>query len=133
MILWDTLVVRSLCAVLPASEALPGLDPERTRAFLVRFRRESPLVLRLALDLSVLLFESSPLLTIGVPLPASLLSDERRDRHADRMARHRLYLVRQSMKMLKTSAGLVWGADAEVRAALGIPRYAADPDDWRCA
>jgi len=133
VILWDALVVRSLCAVLPASEALPGLDPERTRAFLARFRRESPLGMRLVLDLSVLLFESTPLLTIGVPLPASLLSDERRDRHADRMARHRLYLVRQSMKMLKTSAGLVWGADAEVRAALGIPLYAADPDDWRCA
>ena len=119
--------------MLPASEALPGLDPERTRAFLARFRRESPLGMRLVLDLSVLLFESTPLLTIGVPLPASLLSDESRDRHADRMARHRLYLVRQSMKMLKTVAGLVWGADADVRAALGIPRYEADPDDWRCA
>ena len=38
-----------------------------------------------------------------------------------------------NMKMLKTAAGLIWGADADVRAALGIPRYVADPDDWRCA
>ena len=49
MILWDALVVRSLRVVLPTSEALPGLDPERTRAFLVRLRRESPFTLRFVL------------------------------------------------------------------------------------
>ena len=124
-------MARCLGAVLPPSGALPGLEGARALEFLARFRRESPRSMRLVLDLSVLLFLSSPLLTVGRPLPALWLSDELLDRHADRLARHRAYLLRQAMKMLKTVAGLVWGADPRVRAALSLPAYPADPGTWR--
>jgi len=87
--------------------------------------------MQLTLALTVLLFLSTPLLTVRRPLPALWLNAARLDQHADRLSRHRFYLLRQGMKMLKTVGGLAWGADPDVRAALGLSPYAPDPGTWR--
>ena len=128
---WKRVLVRVLDSALPAGDVLPGIDPDRCAEMLDRIRREAPLILRLSLHASVAVFLASPLLTVGRPCPALWLSPARLDSHADRMARHRWYLMRQSMLMIKTVAGLCWGADPAVRGALGMEPYAPDSEGWR--
>ena len=128
---WRRTKVRVLSAILPATENVPGIDPERCIDFLARYRREAPFLPRLALNLSVLVFLLSPPLTGAGLRPALTLSPDRLERHCESLGRHRLYHLRQVTLMLKTVAGLVWGADPTVRAALGLQPYADDPTNWR--
>jgi hypothetical protein len=44
---------------------------------------------------------------------------------------HRIYLVRQTVFLLKMVAGLCWGAHPDVRARLALRAYPADPGTWR--
>jgi hypothetical protein len=128
---WRRTKVRVLTAVLPATESVPGINPERCVEFLERYRREAPFLPRLALNLSVLVFLVSPPLTGAGLRPALTLSPSRLERHCEGLSRHRSYHLRQVTLMLKTAAGLVWGADPLVREALGLAPYAEDPSDWR--
>jgi len=128
---WRRTKVRVLSAILPATETVPGIDPERCAEFLARYRREAPFLPRLALNLSVLVFLLSPPLTGAGLRPALALSPDRLERHCEGLSSHRLYHLRQVTLMLKTVAGLVWGADPTVRVALGLAPYAEDPTDWR--
>ena len=128
---WRRTKVRVLSAVLPATESVPGIDPERCAEFLARYRREAPFLPRLALNLSVFIFLVSPPLTGAGFRPALALSPSRLERHCEGLGRHRSYHLRQVTLMLKTAAGLVGGADPTVREALGLPPYAEDPAVWR--
>ena len=128
---WRHTKVRVLSAVLPATGSVPGIDPERCAEFLKRYRREAPFLPRLALNLSVFIFLVSPPLTGAGLRPALALSPSRLERHCESLSRHRSYHLRQVTLMLKTAAGLVWGADPTVREALGLPPYAEDPAVWR--
>jgi len=128
---WRRTKVRVLSAILPATGDVPGIDPERCTDFLARYRREAPFLPRLALNLSVLVFLLSPPLTGAGLRPALALRPEKLERHCEGLGRHRLYHLRQVTLMLKTAAGLVWGADPAVRLALGLPPYADDPAGWR--
>jgi hypothetical protein len=128
---WRRTKVRVLSAVLPATETVPGIDPERCVEFLARYRREAPFLPRLALNLSALVFLLTPPLTGAGMRSALALSPSRLERHCEGLSRHRSYHLRQVTLMLKTAAGMVWGADPLVREALGLAPYAEDPSDWR--
>lgn len=112
---------------------LPGVEDCDLHAFLRRYRREAPLHMWLGLVLGALVFQLTPLFTIGVPLWASALSAKSADRHAYAVTTSSVYLLRQLMFLLKMAAGLAWGADPVVRARLGLPPLAEDPGSWRRA
>ncbi|MDP6410010.1 MAG: hypothetical protein QGI46_11585 [Planctomycetota bacterium] len=128
---WRRRLVGVMACALPAGATTPGIDPDRCAELIERLRCEAPLLIRFSLHASVAVFLLSPLVTVGRPCPASWLSAENLDRHTARMARHPSYLLRQAMLMIKTVAGLCWGADPAVRRALGMEPYPAETGEWR--
>lgn len=128
---WRGVVGRVLGATFPGTETTPGLDPARLGPFLERLAREAPWTLRRVLDACVLLFLITPPLTVQRLRPALLLPAADLDRHAHLLANHRTYAGRQCMAMIKTVGGLCWGADADVRRALGLDPYGPDPGTYR--
>lgn len=129
--MWIALVASALTATFPTTERLPGIDPVAVRPFLRRLQREAPAAIRWAMYATALVFHLTPLLTVGIPLPAFLLPQRLRDRHAHKLATSRWFLLRQSMLMVKTIGGLHWGADPEVRKRLSLKAYPPDPGTWR--
>lgn len=128
MLRW--LIRHALVAVFPSTERLPGLDRLNTEAAFVEVMAGPPL-LRLGLVGATLVFVLTPLWTVYWPLPSFWLPAAVRERHANALADSRLYLLRQSMLMLKTIGGLLWGGHPQVRAALGLPAYGPDPGSFR--
>ncbi len=120
-----------LGAIFVSTDTLPGLDELDTAPRVAKMLREAPGSFTFVVYVSTLLFMVSPLITIGLPVPAFVLGRRQLDTHAYRLARHRIYLVRQSMLMLKTVGGLIWGGHPDVRAALDVPAYEADPGTFR--
>ncbi len=129
--MWVALLHDAMRAAFPTTARLPGLDRLDSRPFLRQLLQQAPWPLWFSAVGSALAWQATPLLTIGWPLPAVLLPAPVRDRHANAMATHRWYLVRMAMVMIKTVGGLYWGANPEVRTALGLPTYAADPQTIR--
>ena len=129
--MWVALLHNAVTAAFPTTARLPGLDRIDSRTFLRQLLHQAPWTLWFGAVGSAVAYQLTPLLTIGWPLPALLLSASARDRHANAMACHRLYLVRMAMVMIKTVGGLHWGAAPQVRDALGLPRYGADPQTIR--
>lgn len=125
------IIAHAMGALYPRTEALPGIGDVGVRDFLRRYRRESSTLMWLGLVAGSLLFVFSPLLTVFVPLPSFFLPRRLLDEHAYRVTYSRIYLLRQSVFLVKLAAGLVWGQHAEVRARFALPPYEADPDDWR--
>ena len=121
----------SLRCMLPGTEALPSVDRATLDRFIIQIRREANLLFRVGLTLASVVFVWLPVLTIGWPLPAFMLPRRWRDAYARRMAAHPVYGIRQLATVLKTSAGLCWGADPRVRARLGLAPYPADPQTFR--
>jgi len=110
---------------------LPGLQRPATLIFLRKLFADSPLLIRLALSASTVVFILSPVITIFVPLPAFLLPRKMCDAHAHKLATHPIYILRGVMLMIKTIGGLQWGADVAVRAKLAMQPYPSDPDTFR--
>jgi hypothetical protein len=73
----------------------------------------------------------TPLITVGLPLPAFALPKKLLDRHTERILSYPIYLVRQGVFLIRLSAGLCWGADADVRARFALAPYAPDPGTFR--
>lgn len=121
----------SLSAVLPASGDLPGVSDCGLKSFIQKFRSEAPFLFKLGLYLSTLALTFTPLFTVFIPLPAFLLPKRMLEAHLMGMTRSRIYGLRQAMLMVKTVAGMCWGADPKVRAALGLDPYGEDPGTWR--
>ena len=121
----------TLAATFPTTGELPGLDRLPAAGTLQKILSTAPHGFKIGLYAAVLLFLISPLLTVWWPLPAFLLPRTTLDRHADRMAGHRFYIVRQAMLLLKTVGGLVWGMHPEVRQALDIKLVPEDPGTWQ--
>lgn len=115
----------------PRSERFPGIEDMALDAYLARFKRECAPLMWAGFVLGTLFFHLTPLFTVFIPLPAFLLSEGARERHAQRLTGHPLYYVRQPVFLVKMVAGLLWGADPRVRAALALPPYPADPGTWR--
>lgn len=125
------LVSSAMIAMLPPSDAHPGVDPVRARALARRLMRTADPVFLVGLVLGALVFHLTPLITVGIPLPAALLPAGARDRHADRIATHPVYLLKMAVLTVKMAAGMAWGADPSVRETLALPPYPDDPGTWR--
>lgn len=129
MLLW---CIRSAVSdVMPGDAGLPGVVDAGWDTFIARFRREANGPMWLGLVVGTVVYVSTPLITVGWPLPSFWLPREVRDRHAYRILTHRVYLVRQAAFLLKFVAGICWGGDPAVREAIGMRAYGPDPDGWR--
>ncbi|MDO9015431.1 MAG: hypothetical protein Q8S73_06925 [Deltaproteobacteria bacterium] len=115
----------------PRSEQFPGIEDMDLDAYIAQYRRECAPLMWAGFVLGTVFFHLTPLFTVYLPLPAYALSDEDRERHAQRLVSHPIYYVRQPVFLLKMVAGLLWGADPAVRARLGLAPYPADPGTWR--
>jgi hypothetical protein len=131
MILW--LIKFAMCTFMPRTEALPGIEDADLDGFLRRMRTDAEPLYWLGLVVGALVFAFTPLVTVGLPLPAFWLPRRTLERHADKLLYHRGYLLRQAVFLVRLSAGLCWGADPRVRAKLALPPYAADPGTFRAA
>ena len=125
------LVYTAVLILYPRTVLLPGAADCDMQAFLERFRREASPLLWLGVVAGAVLFHVTPIFTVHVPLPAFLLSDRLADRHAERIANSPIYLVRQSIFLVKLAAGFRWGAHPDVRARFALPPLADDPGTWR--
>jgi len=129
MMIWFLCSV--LDSVIPSVPGLKGVKDSNLAPFLKQLLKESPFLIRFGLYISALSFVFSPILTVYLPLPSFLLSARLRNLHAERASSHRIYLLRQSMFMLKMIAGMCWGQDSEVRATLGLETLEGDPGTFR--
>src|SRR5262245_1619873 len=102
--------------LMPRTDALPGLADTEVTAFLRQLRRESSALYWLGLVVGAWVYACSPLLTVGVPLPAFLLPVRLRARHAQRVGQLPAYALRQAILLVRLSAGMCWGRDPAVRA-----------------
>ena len=125
------IIAWTLAALFPTTGSLPGLDQVDCKPKLTELLATAPHGFTLGLYAATTLFLISPLLTVFWPAPAPLLPQAALDRHADRMANHPIYLMRQAMLLLKTVGGLVWGAHPDVRQALSLAPLPPDPGTWK--
>lgn len=125
------LVRAAIVMLYPRVGDWPGAEDCDIDAFLERFRRETTGLMWLGVVLGAIVFQLTPLVTIFVPLPASLLSKDLADRHAERIATSNVYLLRQAIFLLKLVAGMVWGGHPSVRERFALPPLAPDPGTWR--
>jgi hypothetical protein len=109
----------------------PGIADTGIDDFLKRYRKDAPTALYVGLVAGCALFHVTPLLTVKKPVPAFMLSPEDLDRHADAIASHPAYLIRQAMMVVKLAAGLCWGADDAVRDRMNLRPYDPDPGTWK--
>ncbi len=131
MTLW--LIKFAMCTMMPRTQALPGIADTDLDGFLRRLRVDAEPLYWLGLVLGAVVFALTPLFTVGLPLPAFLLPRGLRERHAERLLSHRVYMLRQTVFLVRLSAGLCWGADPEVRSRLALAPYGADPGTFRGA
>ena len=117
--------------LMPSGGRLKGVEETDMDGFLRNFGREAPLLMRIGLVGSILLFAFGPLLTICVPLPAFWLPKTLLEKHTQRMCDHPIYLIRMSTYLVKMIAGICWGMDPEVRIALKTKPLEPDPGTWR--
>lgn len=118
-------------AMMPTSETLPGVSEMGIRTFVKTFLSETNWLTWLGVMGASILFMISPLITIGLPLPACLLTQKALDRHATKAATHRIYLFRQMIFLVKMVAGFCWGAHPTIRARFAMSPYTGDPGTWR--
>lgn len=123
----------AMAALMPPVDDLPGIEEAGLDLFLDELFDEAPPHMLAGLIAGSAVFVVSPVITIGVPLWAPLLPERLLDRHADRITRHPIYLVRQSAFLVKMMAGLCWGRDSGVRERFGLDPYPGDPGTWRAS
>jgi hypothetical protein len=126
-----TWLIRQAVVALYPRASWPGAEDCGLDAFLKRFREESPPLVWLGTVAGALVFHLTPILTVFVPLPAFLLPARLLDTHARKITATNLYLLRQSIFLVKMAAGFCWGTDPKVRALLALPPLPADPCTWR--
>jgi len=131
MVLW--MIKQSMYPLLPPHGSLPGLIDTDLDGFLRRLRSESNALLWAGLVFASIMFISTPLLTVGLPLPACLLRGRTLALHTERIIAHPWYPLRQSMSVVRLAAGMCWGADPAVRAHFRLPPYPPDPGTFRQA
>ena len=125
------LIKFAMVAMMPRTEKLPGIADCDLDGFLRRLRRDSDFLFWIGLVLGAWIFAMTPLFTVFVPLPAFLLPKGLLTTHCDRLLNTNLYLLRQSVFLVRLSAGMCWGADPAVRAKFAMSPYAADPGTFR--
>jgi hypothetical protein len=129
-----TWLVRAAIVMLyPRVGDWPGAEDCDLDAFLERFRRETTPLMWLGVVLGALVFQLTPVVTVFIPLPASMLPKELANRHAERVSTTNVYLLRQAIFLVKLVAGLVWGGHASVRERFALPPLPPDPGTWRAS
>jgi hypothetical protein len=129
-----TWLVRAAIVMLyPRVGDWPGAEDCDLDEFLDRFRRETTALMWIGVVLGAVVFQLTPIVTVFVPLPASLLSKELANRHAERVATTNVYLLRQAVFLVKLVAGLVWGGHPSVRERFALPPLPPDPGTWRAS
>ena len=108
------LIKFAMLTMMPRTDVLPGIADTDLDGFLRRMRADADPLYWLGLVVGAIVFALAPLLTVGVPLPAFLLPRRALERHAERLVSHPVYLLRQSVFLVRLSAGMCWGADAAV-------------------
>jgi hypothetical protein len=124
------LIRQAVVALYPRSE-WPGVEDCELDGFLTRFREETPPLVWLGTAAGAVLFHLTPLMTVFVPLPAFMLPKRLLDLHAQRVTSTNLYLLRQSIFLVKMAAGFCWGTHPAIRARLALPPLPNDPGTWR--
>ena len=127
------LVKRAICALMPRTDGLPGAEDTELSEWIVRYRRETNFITWLGVVLGAIVFAITPLMTIGVPLPAFLLPEGLREKHAQRITKTNIYLIRQSVFVVKLAGGLCWGSHPMVRRIMNLTPYPEDPGTFRDA
>jgi hypothetical protein len=125
------LIKFAMCTMMPRTDALPGIADTDLHGFLRKMKNDSDPLYWTGLVLGAVVFALTPLITIGVPLPAFLLPKGLLEKHAERILAHPVYLLRQSALLVRLSAGMCWGADDSVRARFNLPPYGPDPGTFR--
>jgi hypothetical protein len=125
------MIKQAMYPLFPRSSQLPGLVDTDLDAFLRRLRREADVVFWTGLWLGALVFTCTPLITLGVPLPAFLLPRRLLERHTARIIVHPVYVLRQALSVVRLIAGLCWAADPNVRACFALAPHPADPGTFR--
>lgn len=121
-----------LTALYPPVDGLPGIgETEGLDAFLRKSLSEVPWLMWWGLVGGAAVFVLTPVVTVYWPVPSFLLPADTLDRHADRIATHRVYTFRQAIFLVKMLAGLHYGANPGIRADWHLPAYPPDPDSWR--
>jgi hypothetical protein len=127
-----TAMIRSAMAdLMPRAAGLPGIADTDVDGFLRTLRRDADLLYRLGLVLGALLYHLTPVLTVGIPLPAPLLPRRLREKHAARIVYTKIYALRQAIFLVRLNAGMCWGQDSGVRAHFDLPPYPPDPGTFR--
>ncbi len=127
----SSLVRFALVALFPGDEDVPGLADLSVDEKLVQLRRDATPLFWFGLWGAALLFQLTPILTVKRPWPAVFLTEEQLDDHANQLATHRIYVIRQIVMLLKLVGGLFWGQSPEIRALIALPAYAPDPGTRR--
>jgi|SRR5580658_9273028 hypothetical protein len=125
------LIKFAMCTIMPRTAALPGIVDTDIDGFLRRLRLDAEPLYWLGLVVGAVVFAATPVLTVGLPLPAFWLPHRLRARHAERLLSHPMYVLRQAVFLVRLSAGFCWGADPAVRARFALAPYAADPGSFR--
>jgi hypothetical protein len=128
-VIW--LIKFAMCTMMPRTDALPGIADTDLDGFLGKMKQESEPLYWLGLVLGAVVFALTPLLTIGVPLPAFFLSEGLLHRHTEKILSHPIYTIRQAAMLVRLSAGMCWGQDNGVRAKFDLPPYGPDPGTFR--
>jgi len=126
-----TLVTFAASAMLPPVDGIPGTVDTGLREFVGKMLREAAFMYKLGVVAGSLLFWMTPLITIGMPLPANLLSADALNRHAFAFATSRITVFRQMALLIKMVAGFCWGVDDGIRERHGMAPLPADPGTWR--
>lgn len=127
----DRLVIFAMVSLFPRVGAVPGLAELGVESKVSALHRESTGLMWLGVALGALLFQVSPIATLGRPVLATWLEPDDLDTHAFRLATHRVYLVRQAIMLLKMMGGIFWGESPEIRTELHLPAYGRDPGTRR--
>lgn len=120
-----------MCALYPRTDELPGVVDTDVDEFLQKYKRESSGIMWLGLVAGSAVFAASPLFTVFAPVPSFMLPKGMLDEHAMKITYSPVYLVRQSVFVVKLAAGMCWGQDPEVRAKMAMEPYPADPGTVR--
>jgi hypothetical protein len=123
----NELVRFAMVAFYPRVGDMPGLAELGVEEKIARLRRESTLLFWTGVVAAAVFFHLSPILTVRRLGPAGLLSEVELDAHANRLATHPSYFVRQIVVLLKLMAGVFWGESPEIRAKMNLPAYGRDP------
>ncbi len=127
------LIRSAMCDLYPPAAGFPGVRDCDVDEYLRKLERETNLLVWTGLVASAVVYVATPIFTVFVPLPSFALPRALRDEHALRISGARVYLVRQAVALLKMFGGICWGQHPDVRRAMKLAPYDADPGSFRRA